>query len=237
MPNHWILHQFSEANREQALLDIAQLSLARYDNPFERKSFLEHKEDMASSAALYYMRHELRGSEMQRLVQRLTNLPVERSDWVHYGGLFVYGAGDYLQPHVDAGIHPKTGERKVATACLYLTDASLLFWSGDNCLEHDPQVWLPSAVSVRAGECVLFTNHDLAWHSVPIQQTGQRVCLTVSYMASTTFEHSRYQNSRTRAYFARRYGQTDTPELRELRLKRASEDSHQEVYRWTGNTK
>lgn len=237
MANYYILHQFSEANREQALLDVQQLSLARYDNPFERKSFLEHKEDMASSAALNYMRHELCSPEMIRLVQRLTNLPIEYSAWKHYGGLFVYSAGDYLQSHVDAGIHPSTSERKVATACLYLTDASLLFWSGDNCLEHDPQVWLPKEVTVRAGECILFTNHDLAWHSVPIQQVGQRVCLTVSYMASPSFKHSSYQNPRTRAYFARRYGQADTPELAELRLKRASEEYHQEVYRWTGNTK
>lgn len=233
MPNHWILHQFSQADRDRALLDIQQLSLARYDNPFEHKSFLEHKEDTFLSAALPWMVEELCSHDMLRTVCRLTNLPVERADWQHYGGLFVYGPGDYLMPHVDAGIHPHTGERKVATAVLYLTDAILTCWNGDDCKVADPEVWLPQSVWVRAGECILFTNHDWAWHSVPtIQHQDPRVCLTVSYMTSPDFQHSRYQNPRTRAYFARIHGQSDTPELKALRLKRASEEGREEVYRY-----
>lgn len=237
MPNHYILHQFSEADRERALKDIQSLQLSRYDNPFERKSFLEDKDLLTGSPPLLWMVNELRAAEMLRLVQRLTNLPVERSDWRHYGGLFVYKPGDYLQPHVDAGIHPSTKERKVATAVLYLTEATLEFWAGDDCTTDDPEVWLPNAVSVRAGECILFTNHDQAWHSVPTiyanQQylESQRVCLTVSYMAHPSFTHSRYQNPRTRAYFAKRVGQQDTPEIAALRQQRASEEHHAEVYR------
>lgn len=232
MPNHYILHQFSDADRERALKDTQSLQLSRYDNPFERKSFLEDKTQILHSAALLWMVDELRDIEMIRLVRRLTNLPIERSDWRHYGGLFVYKQGDHLEPHVDAGIHPQTQERKVATAILYLTDATLQFWSGDACTAEDPEVWLPQTVFIRAGECILFTNHDQAWHSVPTIQQEPRVCLTVSYMAHPTFTHSRYQNPRTRAYFARRVGQQDTPEMAALRQQRASEEQHQEVYRW-----
>lgn len=231
MPNHFILHGFSEANIEQALLDIGQLALARYANPFEAKSFLEHKSDVIGSAALSYMFSELRSSDMVRTVQRLTNLPISRADYRHYGGLFVYHPGDYLEPHVDAGVHPKTGERKVATACLYLTDAVLSMWRGDNCTLDDPEVWLENPIQVRAGECILFTNDDSAWHSVPTVHIRQRVCLTVSYMADPGFTHSRYRNPRTRAYFARHYGKTDTPETALLRRQRASEEGHQGVYR------
>lgn len=238
MPNHYILHQFSEADRERALKDIQRLSLPRYDNPFERKSFLEDKTAIAPSPSLLWMKEELCSYDMIRLVRRLTNLPVEKADWRHYGGLFVYRTGDYLEPHVDAGVHPQTQERKVATAILYLTDASLMFWSGDPATQDDPEVWLPTTIPVRAGEAILFTNHDMAWHSVPIIQSEEpRVCLTVSYMANPNFSHTRYQNKRTRAYFARRVGQSDTPEMQALRQQRASEEQHQEVYRWTGNIK
>lgn len=232
MPNHYILHQFSEADRERALKDIAALQLSRYDNPFERKSFLEDKALLTGSPPLLWVVNELRAAEMLRLVQRLTNLPVERSDWRHYGGLFVYRTGDYLEPHVDAGVHPQTQERKVATAILYLTDADLMFWSGDPATQDDPEVWLPTTIPVRAGEAILFTNHDMAWHSVPtIQSEEPRVCLTVSYMAHSNFSHTRYQNKRTRAYFARRVGQSDTPEMAALRQQRASEEGHERVYR------
>lgn len=233
MPNHYILHQFSEANREQALKDIQSLQLSRYDNPFERKSFLEDKTQILNSAALLWMHEELCSYDMIRLVRRLTNLSVERSDWRHYGGLFVYNHGDYLEPHVDAGVHPQTQEHKVATCVLYLTDADLMFWSGDPATQDDPEVWLPTTIQVRAGEAILFTNHDQAWHSVShIQSEEPRVCLTVSYMAHPSFTHSRYRNPRTRAYFARRVGQSDTPEMAALRKQRASEEQHQEVYRY-----
>lgn len=232
MPNHYVLHQFSEADRERALKDIQSLQLSRYDNPFERKSFLEDKTQILDSSPLLWMVDELRAYDMLRLVRRLTNLPIERADWRHYGGLFVYKHGDYLEPHVDAGVHPQTQERKVATAILYLTDASLMFWSGDPTTQDDPEVWLPTTIPVRAGEAILFTNHDMAWHSVPIVQSEEpRVCLTVSYMAHSNFSHTRYQNKRTRAYFARRVGQQEPPWLTELRKQRASEEHHAAVYR------
>lgn len=226
---HYILHDFTDSDLRQARLEIGKLSLNRYDNPFESKSFLENKADLLEMPALSWMLDELRTTP--KTAQRLLNLPISHADWQHYGGLFVYNPGDFLAPHVDAGAHPKTGQRKVATICLYLTDAILSFWSGDSCLETDPEVWLESPVNVRAGEAVLFPNHDQAWHSVPRVQSSSRACMTLSYMAHDGFSHPRYQNPRTRAYFARRHGVPDTPEIAELRRKRASEEDHQEVYR------
>lgn len=229
MPTHYILHQFTECDIAQALQEVSQLSLQRYDNPFEQKSFLEVKSDLLDKPALAWCLDELRGTV--KIASQLLGLPISYPDWQHYGGLFVYKTGDHLEPHVDAGIHPKTGDRKVATICLYLTDAMLSFWQGDQCTQQDPEVWLEQPVLVRAGEAILFANHDSAWHSVPIVQQDNRVCLTLSYMVEVGFQHSRYQNQRTRAYFARRYGTVDSPEMAALRQQRASEQDHQKVYR------
>lgn len=236
MPSHFILHQFTECDIAEALTEVSQLALDRYDNPFEQKDFLANKADMLEKPALSWALDELRGTT--KIATQLLNLPIAYPEWRHYGGLFVYKPGDHLSPHVDAGIHPLNKDRKVATICLYLTDAVLSFWQGDPCTESDPEVWLEQPVLVRAGEAILFANHDQAWHSVPVVSGRPRVCLTLSYMASPDFKHSRYQNPRTRAYFARRYGFQDSPEMAVLRQQRASEDQHQEVYRVgdTGDT-
>lgn len=226
---YYILHQFTDCDVEQALRETGELALGRYDNPFEQKDFLEHKSDVYQKPALSWALDEVRSTP--RTASQLLNLPISHADWQHYGGLFRYNPGDYLAPHVDAGIHPKLGTRKVATIVLYLTDATLSFWQGDPCTADKPEVWLEQQVSVRAGEAILFSNDDTAWHSVPVVTGNARVCLTVSYMAYEGFKHSRYQNPRTRAYFARRHGVADTPGLAELREMRASEDKHQEVYR------
>lgn len=228
---HFVLHQFTDIDLDQAIREVNQLALARYDNPFEQKDFLQDKTAIQDKPALHYALMELR--QTTRTAAQLLDLSIAYTDWQHYGGLFVYRSGDFLQPHVDAGIHPKTGERKVATICLYLTDAILSFWQGDQCTKANPEVWLEHSVWLKAGEAILFPNHDWAWHSVPIVQptTSQRVCLTLSYMAYSAFHDPRYQNQRTRAYFARKHGTQDTPEVAELRRKRASEEHHQEVYR------
>lgn len=231
MPNHFILRQFTETDLQQALSEVSQLSLQRYDNPFEQKSFLANKADMLDKPALCYCLDELRGTT--RVASQLLNLPLCCVDWQHYGGLFVYSPGDYLSPHVDAGLHPKLGTRKLATIVLYLTDATLSFWQGDSCLQSQPEVWLEQPVFIHAGEAVLFSNHDQAWHSVPaVSGQQQRVCMTVSYMAYEDFSHSRYQNPRTRAYFAKRYGVSEPLWLTELRTARASEEGREGVYRY-----
>lgn len=226
---HFVLHDFApKPTLDMALIEVEYLGLRRYDNPFECKSFLEDKAECGEAlASLFGL---LLGQDMIRTVQRLLDLPIQNADYWHYGGLFVYEPGDYLAPHVDAGIHPTTKQRKVATACLYLTPAVLSFWAGDSCTQDDPEVWLEEPHLYKPNDCVLFANDDSAWHSVPTT-TKKRVVLTVSYMAHSTFDRQRYKNKRTRAYFARRHGVSDTPEMAALRQQRASEEHHAGVYR------
>lgn len=207
----------------------------RYDNPFERKWTL--KKDQLSNSRLQYLLRDLAYHTTCWWVSRLLDVPIDHGDVRHYGGVFIYSTNDYLKPHVDAGRHPTNGQTKVATACLYLTPATLYFYRGDVAWFDKPLInHIDQVLHVPANSLVLFTNHDTQWHEVPIITTKEpRVCITVSYLAPPDFKDPRFMNKRTRAYFARHMSLPDTPELAELRERRASEEHHASVYRVEGS--
>lgn len=202
-----------------------------YDNPFEKKWVLDKQQYTRSIIGIVMdamIRHETCW-----WVQRLLNIPIDYGDVRHYGGVFVYQHNDYLKPHCDAGIHPYNGQRKVATACLYLTPATLYFYKGDVVWLDNPLIHhIDQILHIPANSLVLFKNHDTAWHEVPLITNNQpRAVITVSYMAPPDFKSPFFMNQRTRAYFARHMSIPDSKELAELRDKRASEEHHESVYR------
>lgn len=215
----------------RALLDVRQLPLQRYDNPFERKSFLEDKSAIGIDTQRAVQ--ELTNVHACQWISRILNVPLDHADWPHYGGVFVYEPGDYLKPHVDAGIHPTKGLRKVATALLYLTPATLVMYEGTDCTVQYPIViGEEQRVYPHINTLVLFTNTDYAWHGVPVVKAHKRIVITVSYLAPASFSHHVFTNLKTRAYFGRCKWEVETPELAILRDQRASEQEHKEVYRY-----
>lgn len=221
----------------RTLLDIPRLPMARYDNPFERKSFLEDKGQLEPDIARAI--NELCTQEAVKWVSRILDVPLDHADWPHYGGVFMYSKGDYLKPHVDAGIHPTKSLRKVATALLYLTPAEIQWYLGTDCTDSNPLILDEGLIDyVESNTLVLFTNTNWAWHGVPEVKdtTSKRIVLTVSYLAPASFENLVFTNPRTRAYFARcSWEGEDTPELAALRELRASEEQHAQVYRVGNN--
>lgn len=240
----------------QGVLDFIETSIReeddwwyRYQNSFESKWAIDkqrYDDTKLNQQVLdnaFYVTNPLLFQVMLNLahpdtcwwVQRLLDVPIEYGDVQHYGGVFVYGNGDYLKPHCDAGIHPYDGQHKVATACLYLTPAVLYFYKGDPAWFDKPLVHhIDQVLHIPANSLVLFTNHDTAWHEVPLVTSPEpRAVITVSYMAPSDFKDPRFMNTRTRAYFARHMSILDSPELAELRELRASEEHHRSVYRTT----
>lgn len=214
---------------DEALTFLKDQRYDRYNNPFEQKWTLRKLNLVATN--LQEVLISLSDSDTCWWISRLLDVPIEYGDVQHYGGVFVYDNGDYLKPHCDAGIHPQNKQHKVVTACLYLTPAVLYFYKGDVCWLDKPLIHrIDQVLHIPANSLVLFTNHDTAWHEVP-PVTDTRVVITVSYLAPEGFSDPRFLNQRTRAYFARHMSIPDTPELAELRDKRASEEHHQEVYR------
>lgn len=238
----------------QNVLDFIETSIRkedgwwyRYENPFESKWAIDKERyddysiNQQVDAGIFYVTDSLLYQVMLQLVhpftcwwvQRLLGIPIDYGDIRHYGGVFVYQHNDYLKPHCDAGIHPYNSQRKVATACLYLTSATLYFYKGDVVWLDKPLIHhIDQILHIPANSLVLFQNHDTAWHEVPLVTGPEpRAVITVSYLAPLDFKDPRFMNTRTRAYFARHMSATDSPELAELRDKRASEEYHQEVYR------
>lgn len=201
----------------------------RYDNPFEQKWTMRRP----FPAILLTVTDRLIHPDTCWWVSRLLDIPIEYGDVQHYGGVFVYGNGDYLRPHCDAGVHPQNQQHKVATACLYLTPATLYFYKGDVVWLDKPVIHrIDQILHVPANSLVLFQNHDTQWHEVPVVTGPEpRAVITVSYIAPPDFKDPRFMNQRTRAYFARHMSATDTPELADMRERRASEEHHEEVYR------
>lgn len=199
----------------------------RYNNPFEHKTVVKPEHFVSA-----IINPSMLSCQSRWWISKLLGVPIEYADWTHYGGCFIYNEGDFLGVHADAGRHPKNGQVKVATACLYLTPAVLNFWHGEPAYYDKPTVqYVKESLSIKANTLVLFTNDDQAWHSVPRVSDQQRVVITCSYIAPEGFKSPDYSNIRTRAYFARIEGVVDTVEEAVLREQRASETEHEGVYR------
>ena len=204
----------------------------RYDNPFEQK-WTMRKDTNIALIHHDYIYDMLMAPNSIWWIQRLLDVEISHADWTHYGGIFVYDQGDYLKPHLDAGMHPVSKLTKVATACLYLTPATLEFWHGEPSNYSKPQVYYRHTVhDVEAGTLILFTNTLYAWHSVPVVESEQsRVVITCSYLAPSNFSHPQFNNNRTRAYFGRMNDEPHDPVLEILREQRASEEGYKNAYR------
>lgn len=209
----------------------------RYANPFEQKWTWRDKLAFPPSVEELIRIME---STLLDVAEGLVEPPVSLIPDAtrHFAGAFIYSKGDYLNVHVDAGIHPTSGWQKAVTALLYLGQGEPLeFWDGDCCMDEDPQLRaLLTTVYPRAGTVVLFTNDDTAWHGVPLVGDGDtpRVLLTVSFLARG-LPRETYTNSRERAFFLPRPGEEWSEEMYALRDRRADSEHYSEAYR-TGVT-
>ncbi len=143
-----------------------------------------------------------------------------------YAGVFKYETRDHLGPHVDAGIHPETRQRKHWTAIMYLGwgEGDLEFWDGEDCtrdverplsMDDNPI----GTVSPQSPKVIIFENNDHAWHSAAVNWgSDPRLVLTVSYMSD---EVDAFQNKRQRAFFVPRPTEAWAPEVFADRDRRA----------------
>ena len=209
------------------ILDLPTAAFDRYDNPFEQKWALREKFGHAEIGRLL-LSLEL----MLPTVAEMFDVSLEVDHLRHYAGIFKYNPGDRLDVHVDAGIHPKTGKRKHVTAVLYFGAGAgpLEFWRGDNCTDHDPEVYESIAeIEPTHGALVFFENNDRAWHGTRMNDSSDpRVVATVSYLSDQV---EAFKNKRQRAFFVPRPGEYWDDKTYDLRNKRASSDNYAQVYR------
>ncbi len=143
-----------------------------------------------------------------------------------YTGVFKYGPRDHLGVHVDAGIHPQTGQRKHWTAIMYLGHGGgdLEFWDGEDCTRDVERPLSMGSnpigtISPDSPKVILFENNDHAWHSAGVNWSeDDRLVLTVSYMSD---EVDIFRNKRQRAFFVPRPTEAWSPKTFKERDERS----------------
>lgn len=195
----------------------------RYDNPFEQKWVMKKPYDVSLQESIDLLR-----LDVMKIADRVfPEYEIVCDENKHFEAVFTYVQGDYLSLHLDADIEPASRMSKAVTALLYLSSngvvgGNLEFWRGT----RQVPIWKIGEVNPLFNTLVLFSNHSTAWHGNPgLVTQGFRTVITFSFL-----NHARAY-SRERAFFAPEPDEYWSPEVYELRDKRADAYSYSQVYR------
>ena len=166
--------------------------------------------------------------------EKLVNDPTK-----NWWGIHKYDNGDSLDIHADAGIHPKTKQKKYVTLGIYLSSdwkeengGHLEIWDGTSAADNNACITeLIDSVLPVFNTFIIFNNANNAWHGNPHQvkcTNEKRIFLTLSYLTNSYSEE--YSNKREKAFFAPLPGVEESEEKKELRMKRADPEKYFEVY-------
>jgi UDP-N-acetylglucosamine 2-epimerase len=198
---------------QKDILALPEDAWDRYDNPFERKWTLREKTldifNTLTSDALIADMEQTFGCSLVRDEHHL------------YWGAHVFGDGDFLAMHLDAGVHPLQKLRKHVTVGVYLSTEGC---DGGHLVFSDGTTIAPTFNTF-----VAFENTEDAWHGSPTPVTchgdAKRIFVTVSFLS-----HEPPVNPREKAYFS--YGCEKNYLKRRLAEERAHSTLYKGVYRW-----
>ena len=221
---------------QEEILNLSDDKWDRYNNPFEQKYTLRDKYSFPKNLnkIFKHLTSDVFVKELSEIVGiTLINDP-NRNFW----GVHKYDDGDYLDIHVDAGLHPLTKQKKQVTLGIYLSKdwseengGHLELWSGENssnndaCLKECKVKILPSF-----NKLVIFTNDDYSWHGNPIpvkcKNNEKRIFITLSYLS----DEKKDSNKKQKAFFIKRPEDPDDPEKDKLRLLRCDPILYKKIY-------
>lgn len=222
---------------QEEILNLDSSAFSRYNNPFEKKSFLKDKENLPPHLTKLY--DYLTSEPFVQHLSVLVGIPLMNDTLKHYNGIHMFENGDKLNIHVDAGIHPFLNKKKQVTFGLYLSknwkpeyNGNFEVWEGTNASENDATLIRKSdEIEPIFNRAVIFTCDDYSWHGCPVEisspSDAKRIFLTLSYLSNDTTQ----LNKRTRAFFVPIDKEKETPEEFELRFKRQSEHFVSSIYR------
>ena len=237
-------YPIADAVRDQ-IIAMPQTNFDRYENPFEKKFTLRDKNFDGKLGELFQY---FESREFVSLVEQLVEYPLELDTERLYWGVHIFGNGDKLDIHTDAGIHPIKNRKKYVTVGLYLNDqwnytygGNLEFWSGTDVTVAKPKLdKLERSTIPSHNKLVIFTNTDNAWHGSPdpveCPPEAKRIFVTISYLAAKATPQAVFRldmkNKLKKARFVGRPGiDSFSKEIEELRLKRADPVGCLDVYR------
>jgi dTDP-4-dehydrorhamnose reductase len=237
---HGFLDGFLEDGFAKALqheiLSLSDSAWDRYNNPFEQKYTLRDKYNFPPLLRRLFAKFE--SPEFVDRLSEICGYKLLLDETRNFWGVHKYKPGDYLDIHVDAGIHPIMQKKKQLTLGLYLSaqwkeeyGCKLELWKGDNAVLNDAKIYEKVVeIAPLFNRLILFTCNDYAWHGNPEPSCGPegswRIFITLSYMSENTED----QNTRMKAFFVARPEDPVNEEKDRLRLLRADPEKYKEVY-------
>lgn len=200
-------------------------------DPFEIKRLLRNKDKIPENCLKLFQ--FLNSGQFVSELSRLTGYDLIADEQKYYWGIHKFEDGDYLDIHVDAGVHPTTGLKKRLTLGLYLSkdwkeenNGCIELWAGDNASKDDAKLE-KCVVSVLPifNRLILFDCDDYSWHGAPekvVCKNGEkRLFLTVSYLAELKDTDL---NRKRKAFFVQRPDEPYSEEKEKFKLLRANAD-------------
>lgn len=222
---------------QQEILNIPDEQWDRYQNPFENKWTLRDKFNMSENLTSLFT--YLNSHNFIAKLSDIFNYNLEADTTRNWWGIHKYDDGDFLDIHVDAGLHPTNKKKKQLTLGIYLSKdwkldnkGHLELWSGENSANNNAKI---SKCIVKIlpefNKLVIFDCNDYSWHGNPepviCKNNEKRIFITVSYL-SNNFQD---KNKRVKAFFVKRPDEPNNPSKDKLRLLRADPIKYKEVYK------
>lgn len=193
----------------------------RYDNPFERKWTLKDKNQICEKI---FLRDE---NFIKELENKFGPLILDESKL--YYGVHKFEDGDFLDVHLDAGIHPIQKLKKHVTVGLYLSSINwdvtknggeLEFWnSNGDCIYK---------ISPDFNTLIVFENTINAWHGSPkpvfCKRGEKRIFITMSFLSKL-----KPVNTKEKALF---FVPKNNYIKKILSEKRAHSQKFKDMYKW-----
>jgi hypothetical protein len=221
---------------QNEIMKIPDTAWDRYNNPFEQKYTLRDKYNFPP--LLKKLFQEFESPEFIDKLSEICGYKLMTDETRNFWGVHKYKPGDYLDIHVDAGIHPIMKKKKQLTLGLYLSanwkeeyGCKLELWKGENAVSNNAKINEKIAeIAPLFNRLVLFTCNDYSWHGNPEPMSGSngtwRIFITLSYMS----DNHEDLNKRMKAFFVARPGDSVNVEKDKLRLLRADPEKYKEVY-------
>jgi len=222
---------------QEEIINIPESEWDRYNNPFEQKYTLRNKFNFPPQLRKLFEFFE--SEEFIRELSKLSGYSLFLDKTRNFWGVHKYNSGDYLDIHVDAGIHPNTGFKKQLTLGLYLSvnwneeyGCKFEIWKGTNSGQTDAKILdCVDMIEPKFNRLILFTCNDYSWHGNPnpanCPNESKRIFITISYM-SNNFEDT---NKRVKAFFVKRPEDPEDLLKDNLRLLRADPEKYKDIYK------
>lgn len=236
---HNVLDETFAKEIQAEILGLPDDAWDRYDNPFEQKYTLRDKFNFPPKCMELF--NYLESEEFMKILGQIVEIHLLKDDSRNFWGIHKYKDGDYLDIHVDAGIHPSTRLKKQITLGFYFSKdwteengGHLEIWRGTNASQNDAKlIECCSKVLPVFNTMIFFECDDYSWHGnpTPVHISGdeRRIFLTISYLS----ENFKDLNKRQKAFFVPLPDEPPSEEKTRLRMLRADPEKYKEIYRTT----